>query len=63
MATPIFDQIHPKIIGIIFNFPDFATAKSLHQFILEIQSILESCDQAVHTHPWPCSPQNFLINF
>ena len=36
---------------------------SFHQFILEIQSILESCNQTGHTHFWPCPSKNFLINF
>ena len=26
MATPIFDQVHPKISEITFNFPEFAPA-------------------------------------
>ena len=36
---------------------------SFHQFILEIQSILESLDQTGHNHFWPCAPKIFLINF
>ena len=36
---------------------------SFHQFTLEIQPILESCDQTGHTHFWPCPSKNFLINF
>ena len=36
---------------------------SSHNFILEIQPILESCDQTGHTHFWPCPSKNFLINF
>ena len=36
---------------------------SYHLFILEIQWILESCDQLGHTHFWPCPPKIFLINF
>ena len=36
---------------------------SFHNFILEIQPILESCDQTGHTHFWPCPSRNFLINF
>ena len=36
---------------------------SFHNFILEIQPILESCDQTGHTHFWPCPSKNFLINF
>ena len=32
---------------------------SFHQVILEIKSILESCNQAGHTHLWPCPPQFF----
>ena len=36
---------------------------SFHQFILEIQPILESRDQTGHTHFWPCQSKKFLINF
>ena len=36
---------------------------SYHLFILEIQWILESCEQLCHTHFWPCPPKIFLINF
>ena len=36
---------------------------SFHQFILEIQPILESCNLTGHTHFWPCLSKNFLINF
>ena len=36
---------------------------SFHQFILEIQPILESCHLTGHTHFWPCLSKNFLINF
>ena len=36
---------------------------SFHLLILEIQSILESCDQTRHTHFWPCPPKKILINF
>ena len=54
MAAPNFDPIHPKIIEITFSFSEFTPARkkisSFHQLILEIQSILEFCDQAVPTH-------------
>ena len=67
MTTPNFDNIQPKIIAITFSFSEFAPAckkiSSLHQLILEIQSILEYCDQPGHTHLWLSPPQNFLINF
>ena len=36
---------------------------SFHQFILEIQPILESCNLTGHTHFWPRLSKNFLINF
>ena len=36
---------------------------SFHQFILELQPILESCNQTDHTHFWPRPSENFLINF
>ena len=36
---------------------------SFHQFILEIQPVLESCNQTSHTHFWPCPSKSFLINF
>ena len=36
---------------------------SFHQFILEIQSILEAHDQTDYTNFWTCPPQNFFINF
>ena len=35
---------------------------SFHQFILEIQPILESCDQTGHPCFWPRPSKNFLIN-
>ena len=35
---------------------------SFHHFI-EIQPILEPCDQTDHTYFWPCPSKNFLINF
>ena len=36
---------------------------SFHQFILEIQPILEPCNLTGHTHFWACLSTNFLINF
>ena len=52
---PVFYPIHPKIIKTTFSFPEFAPARkkinSIHQLFLEIQSILESCDQTGHL--WP----------
>ena len=36
---------------------------SFHWFILDIQPILESCDQAGHTHFCPCIAKKMLINF
>ena len=36
---------------------------SLHHFILEIKSVLESRDQIGHIHFWPCTTKHFLINF
>ena len=54
MAMPNFDNIHPKIIETTFSFPEFAPACkkicSFRQLILEIQSILESYNQASNTH-------------
>ena len=50
IVMPIF-HTHSKIIESTFSFPEFAPAwSSFHQFILEIQSVLESCDQTGHTH-------------
>ena len=47
-------NIHPKIIEITFSFPEFAPAckkiSSFHHLILETQSVLESFNQAAHTH-------------
>ena len=49
MAMAIFDQAHLKIIESTFSFTEFVpTCKKsslFHQFIFEIQSILESHDQ------------------
>ena len=61
----INDHTHPKITEITFSFPEFAPAcqKSFHQFILEIQPILESCDHTSPNYFWPCPPKNILINF
>ena len=36
---------------------------SFHQFLLDIQPILESHDQIGHTHFWPWGYNNFLIKF
>ena len=36
---------------------------SFHQFIIEMQLILEPHDQAGHTHFWPYPPKKCLINF
>ena len=49
------DQTHPKIIDTAFSFPEFVPARkklvySIHPFIFDIQSILESGDQTGHTH-------------
>ena len=55
--TFIFDHAHLKITGLTFSFLEFVSAckkiSEFHQFILEIQLILESLDQSGHT-------QNFL---
>ena len=54
IATPIFDHTHPQISEITFSFSEFSPVckkiSSFHQFTLEIQSILESCDQTGHTY-------------
>ena len=34
-----------------------------HLYVLEIQSVLESCDQSHHTHFWPYPPKRFLVKF
>ena len=53
MATPIFDDAHPKIIEITFRCPEFApvckkSVCSICSFM--IQSNLEFSDQTGHTH-------------
>ena len=66
MVMPIFEHAHLKIIGITFDFPEFAQAfkKSVHSiYSLLRQSILESCDQTGHTHYWPRPLKYFLVNF
>ena len=67
MTAPIFDQTHPKNHWDTFCFPEFAPPckKSVlfHQFILEIQPILESSDHTVHTHFWPRPCKKILITF
>ena len=65
MATPDFDHTHPKIIETTFNLPEFAPAckktnSRLHQLNLEIQSNLEFCDQAGHTHLLLSPPHYFF---
>ena len=64
MTTPIFDQAHPKTIETAFCFPKFAPPRkkirSFHQFILEIQPILESHDQTNHPHFWPSQCKKFF---
>ena len=55
MDKPNFNKSHSKIIEITFSFSEFPPAckkiSSFHQLILEIQSILESCDQACQIFP------------
>ena len=67
IATPIFENAHLKISEITFSSPEFSPAcrkiSSFHLFILEIQSILESCDQTGHAHFWLCSPKHFSSTF
>ena len=50
---PIFDHDHLKITEATFSFPEFPTAlkKLVYSisYILEIKSILESCEQTGHT--------------
>ena len=53
MIMPIFEQAHPKIIETTFGFPELelpCKKNQFNQFILEIQPILESCEQTGHTH-------------
>ena len=59
LATPIFDNAHPKHFWSAFNFCDHvSTYKNsgylLHLFILKIQPILESHHQSGQTHFWTC---------
>ena len=61
MDMPIFDKAHPRIIEIAFRIcTSMQKISSFCQFILEIQSILESHDQTGHIHFWPCKLKNFL---
>ena len=52
-----------KLLLAFLNLHQHAKISSFHQFILEIQSILESCDQTGHTHFWSRPSKTFLINF
>ena len=52
-----------KLLLAFLNLHQHAKISSFHQFILEIQSILESFNQAGHTHFWTCPPPNFFNNF
>ena len=52
-----------KLLLAFLNLHQHAKISSFHQFILEIQSILESFNQAGHTHSWTCPPPNFFNNF
>ena len=67
MAMPSFDHTHSKISEMTFSFPKFAPAckKSVHSiyFILVIQPILESCDQAGHIQFWQFPPKKIKLNF
>ena len=59
LATPIYDNAHPKHFWSAFNFCDHvSTYKNsgylLHLFILKIQPILESHHQSGQTHFWTC---------
>ena len=49
--------------GLLLNLHQHTKISSFHLFIFEIQPILESCDQAGHTHFWPYPPINFWSTF
>ena len=58
---------HPIIIKVTLSFPKFVSAwkkiSSFHQFILEIQLILQSQDLKGHAHFWPTQCKNYWSNF
>ena len=66
-ATAIFDKAHSEMIESTFSLPAFVLAckkiRLFYQFSFEIQSILESHDQAGHIHFWACPTNKFLISF
>ena len=49
-----FEHTHPKIIKVTFLGLHHYAKKKFTLYILEIKSILGSCDQTCHTHFWPC---------
>ena len=46
--------VWPKIIK---SFQSLQKISSIHQFILEINLILETLDLKGHVHIWPCAPK------
>ena len=67
MNKPIFDQAHPKNHWNNFLLSCICITiqkiSSFHQFILQIQPILESHDQTGHTHFWPYPSKNLWSGF
>ena len=53
VSTPIFSHTNS------FTFWH-ECKKSVQPFIIEMQPILETCDQSGHAHPWPCLPKKNL---
>ena len=65
-VSPIFDYAHPIIIKVTINFPKFVAAckkiSLFHQFILEIEQILEPQGRKGHVH-FPSPPPKKLLAF
>ena len=51
-ALPILDPANQIIITVTLSFPEFISPciKPVYLFFLEIQPILESCEQSAYTH-------------
>ena len=62
-ALRIFDNSHQIIIKVTFSLPKFVSAckkiSSFHQFVLEIQEILEPEDLKGHAHFLPLPSKNY----
>ena len=61
MTMPTQKKFDQLLISL--NLYQYAKNQFFHLFILQIQSILETCHQTGHTHFWLSQPKNFQSTF